>query len=151
MKIQELIKTEKFIASQQARFLLSESLFDKIFRFYPNSKPFFSTGAYRATDFLGYESYFIVSNTANSTFRDISKFMDYVNNFNDAYLLIVEQASSDSKKRIEVKINDMIVFVTLFAVLLIGIFIVFYYPMLKYEAMVVRWLAGALNLIPRKV
>ena len=150
MKIQELINTGEYINNHKTRPLMSESLNDKIFRFFPDSSPFFLAGADRAADFLEYESYFILSNFANSSMNDISKFMDNANNFNDAYLLIAEQASSDSQRKIEGKIGSMIVFVTLFALLLLGMFITLYYPMLRYEAMVVKWLVETLNLIPSK-
>ena len=151
MKINEIINTGNFISNHKANSLMSKSLYDKIFKFFPGSIPCFAAGADRATDFLVQESYFLESNSINSGFQEISSFMDEIHEFNNVYLVIAEQAAYDSKMKIEEKIYFMIVFVVIFAVLLLGIFILLYYPMLRYETKVVKWLIDALNLIPRKI
>lgn len=147
--LNQMKTTGQNLNNEKTKILMSDELYNRIYYKITGTSPFLSVGTHRARSFLLYEIYYIIYNEHVETFQTINDFLVKVYELDDAYRISATMSKRDSKNIIEKQLNYMIVFVSIFSLILLVFYVIVYKYALCYKIKILSSVAYIIKLIPR--
>lgn len=140
--------TASSVTSSKSKALMSEELKSQIFESIPNTSTFLSMGSFRAVTYYVQESLFMLFNKVPDSLENIIIYLNQSIEFSNITDGLANKSDLDSKNIIEEMMNNMIYFTVLCLLMIIGSFLLFYYPLISKEIRVLKKLAKLLVILP---